>query len=284
MSKISSLLITTLAGALALTGGACKSSSNTTTPPPDGGSGTIPLTPTATGFVDDPTSGVIGAWYVYADSVGSNASAALGDDHANSDCVLKGGFSYPSQCTQITLPSPLAPFMPDSTGAMCTAGTAALVLTKGGADDYPDLWGGGIGLDFNNPGGDAGVKGYYDASKYTGVSFTFAAMTLPTGYMRVNFPFMGQHAKDSPYWDGGGDGPMASSPLTGTPANPQKVTIHWADVGGPAYLKTQTPAIDPAMYPFNPSAVQAIQFQVFTNNKTVTPYAFCVSNLALLTQ
>jgi hypothetical protein len=280
MSKISSLLITTLAGALALTGGACKSS---TPAAADGGGGTIPLTPSATGFVDDPTSNVIGAWYAYGDSVGDGASLALGADMANSDCILKGGFPA-SACSVINNPSPGKPFMPNADGAMCTDGTAAVVLMKGGADDYTDLWGAGIGLDLNNPGGDAGVKGYYDASKYTGVSFTFAAMTLPSGYMRVNFPFMGQHGTDSPYWDGGGDGPMASSPLTGTPANPQKVTIHWADVGGPAYLKGQTPSIDPAMYPFKPSAVQAIQFQVFTNNKTVTPYNFCVSNLALLTQ
>jgi hypothetical protein len=280
MSKISSLLITTLAGALALTGGACKSSGGGTTPA-DGGSGTIPLTPTATGFVDDATSNVIGAWYAYGDSVGSGASVALGADMANSDCILKGGFPA-SACSVINNPSPGKPFMPDASGAMCTDGTAALVLMKGGADDYTDLWGAGIGLDLNNPGGDAGVKGYYDASAYKGVSFTFTATTLPAGDMRVNFPFMGQHGTDSPYWDGGGDGPMTSSPLTGTPANPQNVTIHWADVGGPAYLKGQTPSIDPAMYPFKPSAVQAIQFQVFTNNKTVTPYAFCVSNLALL--
>ena len=58
--------------------------------------------------------------------------------------------------------------------------------------------------------------------------------------------------------------------------------IKWADIGGPAYLKGQTPSIDPAQYPFNAKAVQAIQFQVFTNATTTTPYSFCVANLALI--
>ena len=53
------------------------------------------------------------------------------------------------------------PFPPtdSATSKQCTSGIAALVMNKGGTADYTDLWGGGIGLDFNNPGGDAGVPG-----------------------------------------------------------------------------------------------------------------------------
>ncbi len=286
MRKLPSLLITTAASALALAsgfGGAGCSSSKTM----GGGGATIPLTSTDTGFVQDATSGIVGAWYAYGDSVGSGASVANGDDHVNSDCVLKGGFSFPDQCSQIASPDPGKPFPPTdlASSEMCTWGTAALVMNKGGSPDYSDLWGAGIGLDFNNPGGDAGVKGYFDLSPYKGISFDFSAAPSPNGAipaksMRVNFPFMGQHATDSPYWDGGGDGAMSSSPLAPPTGGVQHVEVDWDQVGGPLYLTQQTPPTTPPA--FNDTAVQAIQFQVFTNANTATPYGFCVANLALV--
>jgi hypothetical protein len=60
------------------------------------------------------------------------------------------------------------------------------------------------------------------------------------------------------------------------------VVIKWADIGGPQYLLGEVPPVDVAQYPFDPRAVQAIQFLVFTNASSTTPYAFCVANLALL--
>ena len=59
--------------------------------------------------------------------------------------------------------------------------------------------------------------------------------------------------------------------------------IKWADIGGPAYLKPQMPPSTPK-YPFDPTMVSAIQFQVFTNATATTPYSFCVANLALTTE
>ena len=94
--------------------------------------------------------------------------------------------------------------------------------------------------------------------------------------MRVNFPFKTMHGTDSPYWMGA---TMASSPLTGTTASPQHVKIAWSDVSGPFYLTQQTPPVPPPA--FDPRAIQAIQFQVFTNTKATTPYSFCIANLAL---
>ena len=41
--------------------------------------------------------------------------------------------------------------------------------------DYSDLFGAGIGLDFNNPGGDAGPKGSKDLSAYSGNSSSTSA-------------------------------------------------------------------------------------------------------------
>lgn len=291
MKKLTSLLITTLAGAVALSGGACSSSSTNKTGTGGstgaggaGNSNLVYLTSSSTGFVQDPVSGVVGAWFAYGDGVGSNAGVDAGADNSDSDCVKKGGFP-PSACTQITTPTPGQPFAPTdlATSQQCTSGIAALVMNKGGNPDYSDLWGGGIGLDFNNPGGDAGAAGVKDLSAYTGVSFDFSGDVVPPKSMRVNFPFTGEHGTDSPYWGGGGDAALAYSPLTGTTAAPQHVVIKWADIGGPAYLKGQTPSIDPSLYPFNPAMVSAIQFQVFTNAMATTPYSFCVANLALTT-
>jgi hypothetical protein len=296
MNKNLRFLTTSLAGALLLAGGSigCSSSSSggTGTGGTDGGgsticTGCIALPSTSTGFVQDVTSGVIGPWYAYGDGVGPNANVDS-TDAANSDCQLKGGFPA-TACTQIAFPPPGKPFPPSdlATSKMCTDGVAAMVMNKGGTPDYSDLWGGGISLDLNNPGGDAGVKGEIDLSGYKGIAFDISAFTgmdplggtsngagLPPGAMRVNFPFKGEHATDSPYWMGA---TKASSPLT--PA-PMHVEVLWTDVGGPFYLSQQSPVVTPPA--FDPTKIESIQFQVFTGTSATTPYAFCVANLALM--
>ena len=239
-----------------------------------------PLVSSSTGFVMDTVTGVIGPWYSYGDGVGPNANVNT-DDNANSDCILKGGFTQ-SQCTQIATPKPGQPFMPTdmATSQMCTSGVAAQVQNKAGSPDYSDLWGGGISFDFNNPGGDAGVKSDKDLSAYKGIAFDFSAYTgtdsnmagIPAGAMRVNFPFTGEHGTDSPYWMGA---TKAASPLSMT-----HIEVDWSDVGGPFYLTQQSPPVTPPA--FDVTKVQSIQFQVFTNTTASTPYAFCVANLALL--
>lgn len=279
MKKIAHTL-SLLTSLLALGAGACSSSN------PNGSTGTggsaggnpfptgKPLIPTSTGFVDDrANTGVIGPWYGYADTAGPAAGPSGTDptDFADSSCA-KGGFTA-SQCSSV-MPIPGQPFQPDATtGAMCATGTGAVVLQgTNGQADYSDIWGAGIAFDFNNPGADAGPKGTFDLSKYTGIGFTFSGTNIPPNKMRVNFPFATMHGTDSPYWDGA---TLDHSPLT----NNSTVTIKWADVGGPYYLTTQS-VVPPA---FDPSVAQSIQFQVFTNAGTATPFAFCVNNLTLLT-
>jgi hypothetical protein len=305
MNKNLNLFVTSLAGALLLAGGGgvgCGSSggssgSGGSTGSGGGGGGVPPgytaLPSTSTGFVQDTvgTSGVIGPWYAYGDGVGAAASVANGPDATNSDCQLKGGFTA-SACSQIAFPPPGMPFPPSDLGTskMCTDGIAAMVMNKSGSPDYSDLWGAGISLDLNNPGGDAGVKSDIDLSGYKGMSFDFSAFTgtdplggtsngagVPAGAMRVNFPFTGEHATDSPYWMGA---TKASSPLTPPAGGSLHVEALWTDVGGPYYLTQQSPAVTPPA--FDPTKIQSIQFQVFTNATATTPYAFCVSNLALI--
>ena len=67
-----------------------------------------------------------------------------------------------------------------------------------------------------------------------------------------------------------------------SPLKAGHLVIRWTDIGGPYYLMAQTPPIDTTQYAFNPSAVQAIQFLVFTNTSSATPYNFCVANLAFV--
>jgi hypothetical protein len=307
ISGLASTLMLVGAGALTVVGGACSSGGGKTggstgtggSGAGGGGGNSIPIPPgylplpsNPTGFVEDTTTGVTGAWYAYGDGVGSGASVALGADNGDSDCVKKGMFS-PSACSQIDTPAAGQPFPPAdvATSAMCTSGTAAVVLNKGSAADYTDLWGAGIGLDFNNPGGDAGVKGYLDLSAYKGIYFQFYAFPAsttppisngagpPSMAMRVNFPNQTQHMTDSPYWMGA---MKSSSPLTSPAGAVTENTVLWTDVGGPAYLSGQNPPVDLTLYPFSVNAVQAIQFQVFTNTTSATPYSFCVANLALI--
>lgn len=287
MKKLSYFLCT-LTSALALGAGACSSSGMTggTGSGGSGGSGNnlfpggIPLIPTDTGFVDDRSNtGIVGPWYAYADTAGPAANAT-DTDFVDSSCN-KGHFTE-SQCSSV-MPTPGRTFPPTSGKGMCGSGVGAVVLPgTNGQPDYSDIWGAGIALDFNNLGGDAGAKGTFDLSKYKGIGFTFSGDMIPTNKMRVNFPFVGEHADptdptkaDSPYWKGDS---LDHSPL----ANNTPVKIYWNEVGGPDYLTKQTPPITPPA--FDPTKVQSIQFQVFTNASTTTPFSFCVDNLTLLTE
>jgi hypothetical protein len=296
MSNKSSLFMSGLTGALLLAGGACGGSH----PQATGSGGTsgagggpvvvdgVPLPSSPTGFVDDTTGGsnVIGPWYAYGDSVGPGANATVGDDHANSDCIKKGGFTQ-DECSHVAAPTPGGVFMPTdlASSQMCTDGVASQVMNMGGSLDYTDMWGAGIMLDFNNPGGDAGPKGDRDLSAYKGIAFDFSAFTgstsngagIPAGAMRVNLPFTGEHGVDSPYWMGAS---KMSSPLVAPAGTTQHVEVDWSDVGGPFYLTQRSPPVMPPA--FDATKVQSIQFQVFTSPTATTPYAFCVANLALL--
>jgi hypothetical protein len=284
MRKPSRTLVTTLAGLAALVAGACSSKS----PISSDGSGSggtggtagdsgssfvgIALMPSATGVVDDVRSGVMGAWYADGDSVGPGANAA-GSDFSDSDCA-RAGFTM-DQCSTIVAPSPGQPFAPDPDKGMCTRGTAAQVIAgDGGQNDYHDIWGAGIGLDFKNPGGDAGAtKGYFDMTPYVGIGFDFTGDVIPTGSMRVNFPFNGEDADNPPYWHP--DQTAASSPL----ANGAHVEVKWADVSSPMYLTQGVPPPPP----FDKTQVASIQFLVFTSSSATTPFSYCVDNLTLLT-
>jgi hypothetical protein len=296
MKKIAHTL-SLLTSLLALGAGACSSSPSSTggtggstgaggAGNPFAGKG-IPLIPTSTGFVDDRSnSGVYGPWYGYADSAGPNAGPNS-TDFTNSSCN-KGGFTT-TDCSTV-MPIPGQPFPPAADGSMCGMGVGAVVKPgTNGQNDYSHLWGAGIAVDLNNAGvGDAGApaadagappKGNFDLSKYKGIGFTFTGTMIPPNKMRVNFPFTGEHQSptggDSPYWMGTG---TDHSPLP----NNSTIVVKLEDIGGPYYLTQQSPPTTPP--PFDATKTESIQFQVFTNASTTTPFQFCVNNLTLLTE
>jgi hypothetical protein len=192
----------------------------------------ILLTPNSAGFYDGTNpAGVVGAWYAfedYSDGLGVPALPGMGS------CPM-AGFAA-TQCSMVTTPTTGASFMPDSNGkGMCTSGTAAMVVgLAGGAPDYTDIWGAGIGFDLTNPGGadgGVGVKGQYNAPAYgiTGVAFNIDAVPVG-GHVRVEFPTLGTESATA-YWEGPID---YLSPLVA----PGHQEIRWPEVGGPGWVSS----------------------------------------------
>src|SRR5215831_14857999 len=281
MKKLLIGLVTTMAWALAVTtagtnAGCGSSKGSGGSGGADGGAGTggsIPLTPSDTGFFDGSNAaGILGAWYSYGDWY--NPTAAMGD------CAIKGGFTA-DQCSSIASPIPGTPFMKTANG-MCTNGTVAKVVSMAGSTtpDYSDIWGAGIGFDLNNAGTDDGGTGGklpFDATLVTATKmaitgFSFHIDTPPTGgQMRVEFPtnkVPGTTDINSAYWGGA---TANLSPFT----KGGDVSFHFKDVGGPMYLTSPTP--------FDPTMILSMQFHVVSNTSSTIPFMYCISNLKALT-
>ncbi len=209
--------------------------------------------------------GIQGAWYGYGDCWGTNGAPP-------GDCETKG--MHPSSaCSAITFPVPAgtsdageggttSAFTQMTPGTMCLTGTAAKVI--GSPADYSNIFGIGIGLDFNNQGG---VKAAYDApaNKVTGFSFHVAG--VPTGGIRVEFPTTdtAMTGQDSYAISATADGDYVADLTTAT-GDAHKLT--------PSF--TATGFTEPA---FMANHLLAIQFHVATNTTAAIPVAnVCVSN------
>jgi hypothetical protein len=250
----------------------------------------IPLVPDSSGWVDRTTNpvGVQGPWY------------AFGDQYGPAEC-LTIGLHAPEECSEIFTPTPgppgTLPFLfefPNAHGVMCTAGETAVVLpcptgltTEGCPNaDYENMWGAGIGFDFNaEMGAEGAARRAWNPFEYDiiGISFDIDQVTLASG-LRVEFEVRltdaeavaqgvptgstsTATAKGSPYWG-------ATSSFPSSPIVPGTNHVLWSDVFHPAGL-----------YPFEPSRIVAMQFHapaVYTVNATRGAYSFCVSNVKLL--
>ena len=174
---------------------------------------------------------------------------------------IQGPFYFYSDCDP---PSGLPCTMPDATltGPDAKPGwsvDASHVCMKGGAVKVMDKmfsaqWGAGLALDLNSKGGEPGapaVKGTFDLTKagIRGFSVDISG-TAPAG-IRINLTMPG--VADSNFVD-------AKVPGTTT-----------FDI---AKAKQGSWAVDKR--PLDPTQVEALQFQVFTNDAAPTPFDFCI--------
>ena len=254
-----------LTGVLALGAGACSSSGTGSTTGTGGGGGSASnnpfpggkaLIPTSTGYVDDTAgTGVIGPWYTYSDAAGP-AAGPSNSDFAGSSCN-KGNFPM-TACSTVT-PGPGKPVPPDpTTGALCANGTGAVVIA--GRERHSRLLrpvGRGSRARLQQQGRRRGSEGDVRPVQVHGHRVHLHGHQHPRQPHARELPVHRRaHGSDSPYWQG--DTQDYSSL-----ANNKTITIKWADVGGPKYLTAQSPPTTPP--PFDPTKVQSIQFQVFTN-------------------
>jgi hypothetical protein len=227
----------------------------------------VPLMPDANGYIDPSSNslGIQGSWYAYGDDWGTNGAPP-------GNCETMGNHDA-TACSSITSPPPammadggwVSSFMQMTPGTMCLTGTAAKVV--GG--DYSNIFGIGIGLDFNNQGG---VKMPYNATMNNVVGFSFDISGIPsTATVRVEFPEAATNASGDAW-------AITASPNTTSYA----VGLSSTAMGGllplkPSFTSTTT---QPA---FDATAVQSIQFHVpTTTSAAITVSNLCVSNLQAL--
>jgi hypothetical protein len=273
MKKVTHILLIGTIGIATAAAGCSSSSGNSKGSGGSSGSGGsgagVKLMPDNTGWVDGSTNniGVQGAWYAYGD--GTDGMQAMG----NGTCQMKG--MHPdSACSSITTPVPGSMmFMPSdmATGKMCTSGMVNKVIDivgMTGMPDYSNIWGAGIGIDLNSPGGGA-PKALYDATAHhvTGISFDIDMVPAPKLRVEVaTKPTDGTDAGNN-FW--GASSSYPPSPVDATKTN----VVMWADFKGP---KDATLKVDETM-------IESIQFHVPTVVSAAAPYSFCISNLTLLT-
>jgi hypothetical protein len=261
-NQLSSLLFVFCTGALAA---ACSSDSSGT-PAGTGGTGAggssstgEKLVPGDTGFVDGTmnTFGITGSWYAYADSIGST-----GMPPGNCQSV---GMHTDAQCSKVASPAP-GSFPQTVPGQMCTEGDVETLqnIVGGTGPDYDNMWGAGIGLDFNNPGGTA-MKAPFDARAKGAKGVSFTIDTPPATGLRVEFPDAVTNGKSAAYWGAMPDGKYPPSPVKAG-----LNTITWDLVKPPASTIT---ALDV-------TKLMGIQFHVVSG--TAAHYKFCISDLTIL--
>jgi hypothetical protein len=260
-------------------------------------SGLEPIQANANGYVaaDTNSVGVSGSWYVYGDGWGTEAyDGGTGVSGERGTCELLGGFPI-SDCSSITSPLPPAPFVAGSDAGLppgyangfpaanasdqkyCLSGTGALVITEdgGAGPDYADIYGIGIGFDFNNVDG---VKNPYNApaEDVIGVQFTLASRGV-FPMLRVEFPTtetVGAGGTNDPY--------------DVTPTGPGVYEVLWQSLEKPyppvvGENISYSPPAGTTQPMFNPSHLLSIQFHVPTNTTASIPVDhLCVSKLSAI--
>lgn len=265
--------------------------------------GNTTLIPSSTGWVDHADLcndvGVQGAWFAY------------GDRYENGNriptCLVDGDHD-PSECAQVTTPDPTVMSFPNENGFLHTIGTAELVLAcvagsnatliptsgcfgdgVGGGWDFYNMWGAGIGFDFNThaspPWGD-GKRSTWDPSAYGVIGIEFTIEGAP-GALRVEFPMLltadeaaadtppvtadppttDTHTAGAPFWGAHADSMFGYSPVV-----EGKNVITWDQVMPPKAL----------IYDFDTTRLLGIRFHVPASKAGSLQYDFTISKFRFL--
>lgn len=231
------------------------------------------ITPDPSGYVA-PTSnsvGIQGAWYGYGDCWGTDGAPP-------GDCEAKGNHPT-SACSSITFPLPasasdageggsVAMFTQMTPGTMCLSGTAAKVI--GTPADYSNIFGIGIGLDFNNQ---SGVKLPYSATAYHVTGFSFHLSGVPSAGIRVEFPAIPADPTGNAWaMTSGGSVTIKADGDYIADLNTMTSDPHHL---GPAFA----PAAGTMQQAFDATKLASVQFHVATNTTAaITVTNMCVSN------
>jgi hypothetical protein len=254
--------------------------------------GNVVLTPDATGWMDPGSpcndAGVQGFWYPFGDAYLAG--------HGDARCITYG-LHAPEACSTIAAPDPSLSRFPNVSGMMHTAGHIALVIPcEAGVEtsgcptaDFWNIWGAGIGFDFNGSDDPTPTRSAWNPSQYgvVGIRFTIDAVPLPG--IRVEFPILltdeeaaanepplpsgstsDEHSTMSPYW---GAQALGDSKWPKSPVIAGVNTILFA-------TDIQPPTL--GRYTFDPSRLLGVRFHVVADANASKDYEFTISNVELL--
>jgi hypothetical protein len=255
----------------------------------------VVATPDANGFIGPDTAasqvGVSGAWFVYGDQYSYDSSGGK--------CITVG-MHAPSECALVTTPAPPpVEGFPNVNGMMHTVGVAeGLLGCPPGSQapgcplyDYSNMWGAGIGFDFNSserrPGG-AGVTSTWDATSFGVKGIAFDIDQVPLIGIRVEFVMQltddeaatdtmplpsgvttEDHSIGSPYWGAQLEGESVYPP---SPLVVGENRVHWKDIEPPQL----------GFYVFDPTRLIGVRFHVSSSVGPGEDYDFTISNFTFL--
>jgi hypothetical protein len=208
----------------------------------------------ASGGVGTPIAWDIGGWVDGA----SNPFAVQGPWYSYDDCKDPSGAASTLPCTMRDA-SMMGPDMDTgwsvTPAAVCFKGTAVKVQSM----MFAAQWGAGLALDLNSSGGVAAVKSPFNATAagITGFSVDISG-SAPTSGIRINLTM-----------DGVGDSNFVAAPIPGT------TTFKLSQAKQGSWITTKTP--------LDPTKIVAMQFQVFTNATSATPFDFCITAIRATT-
>jgi len=217
--------------------------------PPAAAGSTIPRGAPGTGFVLTPVAGWVAG--------STNEAGIQGSFYPLSDAT-----GTPPGATTIT-PAPPADFSTATGSTICVSGSASQVV--GTPLDYTRYWGGGVGFDLGDAGGELPVQPWARGN-VVGFRYTLTGTAIPASLRFIVTFQEGSGVNAGTYCK-----PIATTsgtPVTTMLADGSVIASCWQAGGAP----------------LPPTALlRSIQWQVSTTDTAATPFNFCVENLTAIT-